>query len=101
MLGLFYSLAFHMYRSLGGWPSSIGERGFPGPLVVHAHVAMYSFMVPMWFGMFVWPVAIFGCLFRRSWYRFVPYLALYALFFVLCLGLMDLAPEPFLYWWWD
>jgi hypothetical protein len=33
MLLLFYSLAIHMYLALGGWPESIGERGFPATLI--------------------------------------------------------------------
>src|SRR5689334_18295539 len=38
MLLLFYSLAFHMHRALHGWPTSIGERGFPEPLVTHCSI---------------------------------------------------------------
>jgi hypothetical protein len=101
MLGLFYSLAFHMYRSLGGWPTSIGERGFPPLLLAHVNVTVYFFITLIWFGMFIWPVAILVCLFVRGWRRFVPYFALYALLFGICWGLMQLAPEQFLYWWRD
>ncbi len=101
MLGLFYSLALHMYRSLGGWPTSIGERGFPASLVAHANITMYFFIALIWFGMFALPVAILVCLLRQPWRRFVPYFALYALAFLVCWGLMQLAPEPFLYWWRD
>jgi hypothetical protein len=99
MLG--YTLAVHMYRSLGGWPASIGERGFPGLLVAHAKITMYFFIALIWFGMFVRPVAIVVCLLRSPWRRFVPYFALYALVFLVSWGLMQLAPEPFLYWWRD
>ncbi|MGI8966942.1 MAG: hypothetical protein ACR2H1_12770 [Limisphaerales bacterium] len=101
MLGLFYSLAFHMYRTLGGWPTSIGERGFPASLVAHAYITMYFFIALIWFGMFILPVAILVCLLRPRWRPFVPYFALYALVFCICFGLMQLAPEPFLYWWRD
>jgi hypothetical protein len=101
MLVLFYSLALHMYWSLGAWPTSIGERGFPAPLVAHANIDMYFFITNIWFGMFVLPVAILVGLLRPSWRRFVPYLALYALVFCACWGLMQLAPAPFLYWWRD
>ena len=101
MLSLFYSLAFHMYWSLGGWPTSIGERGFPAPLITHGYLTMYFFIALIWFGMFVLPVAILAALLRPNWRRFVPYLALYALVFCVCWGLMQLAPEPFLYWWRD
>ena len=101
MLGLFYSLAVHMYRSLGGWPSSIGERGFPESLVWHAHLNMYFFIIQIWFGMFVLPVVFLVCSLRRSWRRFLPYFALYTVTFLVCWGLMQLAPAPFLYWWQD
>jgi hypothetical protein len=101
MLGLFYTLALHMYRSLGGWPTSIGERGFPASLVAHANITVYFFIALILFGMFVLPVAILVCLLRQPWRRLVPYFALYALAFFVCWGLMQLAPEPFLYWWRD
>ena len=38
---------------------------------------------------------------RPCWRRFLRYWALYALVFWVCWGLMQLAPEPFLYWWRD
>jgi hypothetical protein len=101
MLAVFYSLAFHMYRSLGGWPTSIGERGFPPWLLVHVHVAVYFYVALIWFGMFIWPVAVLLCVLVRRWRGVVPYLALYALLFLGCWGLMQFAPEQFLYWWRD
>lgn len=101
MLGLFYSLAIHMRQSLGAWPSSIGERGFPPPLVAHAHIASNYFLLLILFDMLVLPIAILLCLLVPRWKRFVPYFALYALLFVICWGLMQLAPEPFLRWWRD
>src|ERR1051326_8008973 len=45
MLALFYSLAIHMHQSLGAWPTSIGERGFPAPLVTHSAVTANLFVV--------------------------------------------------------
>jgi hypothetical protein len=101
MLGLFYSLAFHMHRSLGGWPASIGERGFPSSLVAHANVTVYFFVALICFGVFVWPLATAVCLLVPRWRRVVPYLAVYALLSLCCWGLMQLAPAQFLYWWRD
>ena len=101
MLCLFYSLALHMYLRLGAWPTCICEQDFPTLLVAHVNIDLYFFIANIWFGMFVLPVAILLCLLRPSWRRFVPYLALYALVFCVCWGLMQLAPEPFLYWWRD
>jgi hypothetical protein len=101
MLVLFYSLALHMYWSLGGWPKSIGEEGFPASLVAHANIDMYFFIANIWFGMFALPVPILVCLPRPRWRSLVPYFALYAVVFCVCWRLMHLAPEPFLYWWRD
>lgn len=101
MLVLFYSLAIHMYWSLGAWPTSIGERGFPSALVAHGYVAMYFFIALIWFGIFILPIAMLTSLVVRDLRRFTPYLALYALLFGVCWALMQLAPEPFLYWWRD
>jgi hypothetical protein len=101
MLGLFYSLAFHMYRSLGGWPASIGEQGFPPPLLAHANVTVYYFIALILSGLFIWPLAVAVCLLVKRWRRLVPYLGSYALFFLLNWGLMQFAPSQFLYWWRD
>ena len=101
MLGLFYSLAFHMHQSLGGWPTSIGERGFPPLLVTHANIAVDFFSALVLLSLLVLPVAIVVCLLVERWKRFVRYLALYALLFVVCWACMQLAPPQFLNWWWD
>ena len=98
---MFYSLAIQMHQSLGAWPTSIDERGFPPLLVTHATVATGYFGILLLFGIFVLPVAILVCLLAPRWRRFVPYFAMYALVFVVCWGLMQLASEPFLYWWRD
>jgi len=100
MLVLFYSLAVHMYQSLGGWPSSIGETGFPRLLVAHAHFTQDWFGVSLLSAVLGAPAAIFICLIIRR-YHFIPYVVLYAVVFFLGWGLMQLAPKPFLNWWWD
>ena len=35
---IFYSVAVHMYYTLEGWPTSIGTRGFPESLLIHANI---------------------------------------------------------------
>src|SRR4051794_41179443 len=92
LLGLFYSLPLHMHRSLGGWPASIGERGFPPSLVAHVNVTVYYFEALILLGMFIWPLAFLVCLLIPRWRRVVPYLAFYALIFLVCWGIMQLAP---------
>ena len=100
-LGLFYSLAAHMHRSLGSWPASIGERGFPPFLATHAGATVDYFVVLQLSSVFVVPAMIIVCLIVPRWRHWAPYLALYVALFFVCWGLMQLAPEPFLNWWRD
>ncbi len=100
-LALFYSLAMHMHNALGGWPASIGERGFPASLVLHAHIAESCFYKLVLICFLVWPVAFLLCLFIPRWKRSLFYLGVYAFSCLLGLGLMLLAPSSFLDWWWD
>ncbi len=101
MLLLFYSLATHMYWSLGQWPETIGEEGFPLPLIIHAAIAWGSFAVLVLASIFVWPFAFLACLVIKSWRGGIPYMGIYVLSLLVCFGLMCLAPSKFLYWWWD
>jgi hypothetical protein len=101
MLGLFYSLAIHMRYSLGAWPTSIGERGFSASLITHGKVAWNFCSGLLVASIFTLPVAILVCLLMARLRRFVVYFAFYALVYVICWGLMLLAPSPFLNWWWD
>src|SRR6266446_2452428 len=84
MLALFYSLAIHMRQSLGAWPTSIGERGFPPLLVTHATITVDFFMAVLLASISVFPVAIVVCLLVQRWRRCVPYLALYVAMFFVC-----------------
>lgn len=101
MLGLFYSLALHMHQSLGGWPTSIGERGFPPLLLAHARIANIYLVIFLLISVFILPATILVCLLVPSWRWLVRYLALYALSLCVCWALTQLAPEPFLWWWRD
>ena len=100
-LGLFYSLAIHMRRSLGAWPTSIGEAGFPPALVTHAAIATNYFGNLLGLSFFAVPAGVLVCLLVPRWRHLVAYFVLYALFFAVFIGLMQLAPEPYLYWWLD
>ncbi len=79
---LFYSLAIHMHHALGGWPSSIGEAGFPPALVTHAAVATNYFGYSLALSIFSLPPTILVCLLVPRWRWFVRYLALYAFVFI-------------------
>ena len=101
MLALFYSLAIHMHQSLGGWPASIGERGFPASLTTHGYIATTYFSILLLVSIFAWPISFLFCLLIRRWRVCVYYLGVYALSCLVCLGAMLLAPSQFLNWWWD
>ena len=101
MLGLFYSLAIHMRYGLGAWPTSIGTRGFPAALITHGQLTWNFCSTLLAASLFTLPVAILVCLVVTRWRRFVVYFALYGIVYVICWGLMLLAPSPFLNWWWD
>src|SRR4051812_27169123 len=77
MLALFYSLAFHMHQTLGGWPISIGERGFPSALVMHTAVTANVFIVLL-LSLFIVPFPILACLLLKGCRRFAIYFAVYA-----------------------
>ncbi len=101
MLALFYSLAVHMYLALGEWPQSIGEHGFPPALVSHGYLATRFFSALAVIGISLVPVAsILGVAIRPA-RRLMPYLGVYVTACAIALGIMQLAPARFLYWWWD
>ncbi len=101
MLGLFYSLAVHMHDSLGGWPASIGEHGFSGPLRVHAVLAV-TITSGLYLGTIVGgPVLLVMFLVRPVWRSRVRYIILHVTFLIGAWLLMQLAPPEFLYWWRD
>ena len=79
MVALFYSLALHMHKSLGGWPTSIGFDGFPAPLVTHASVTTGYFAIYGLASIYAWPVIFVLCLLVRRWRVCVYYLGVYAL----------------------
>jgi hypothetical protein len=101
MLGLFYSLAFHMRWRLGAWPESIGEAGFPASLATHAHIAETYLEAFVLVSIFLWPIAFMLCMAVRPWRKFARFAGLYAFWFALCFGSMLLAPPQFLNWWMD
>ena len=101
MLAVFYSLAFHMHQTLGGWPKDIGELGFPAHLLLHANINMDCFMVLFLFTIFVLPVAFTICFLVPRLRPLLAYLCVCFFSCIIAVGLMQLAPAPFLYWWWD
>jgi hypothetical protein len=99
-LAMFYALAVHMHWSLSGWPESIGDKGLSGSLILHADLVRVLFGALLTGTLFVWPV-LFLLSILFGWRPFSSHLGAHAIAFAVCFVLMLLAPEPFLYWWWD
>jgi hypothetical protein len=101
MLALFYSLAIHMRYTLGAWPASIGNRGFPPALVMHGDLAWMFCGALVVATVCLVPVAVVVCLIVPPWRGCINYYVLYVVFYLVGWGLMLLAPHSFLHWWWD
>lgn len=100
MFVLFYSLAVHMHQVMGKWPY-IGTNEFPPALLLHAHVAFWTFTPLIWFGILVFPIWFGACCLSFRFFRFTSYLAIWATTFGLFWLAMSCAPKGFLNWWWD
>jgi len=98
---LYYSLAIHMRLSLGAWPRSIGEHGFPSGLLIHEKVTMGYFAGLLVVTVFGWPIAYVVSLLVRPWRRCAFYLGLHVVALIISTLIMLLAPFAFQEWWWD
>jgi hypothetical protein len=90
-----------MHQSLGAWPTAIGDRGFPSPLIAHDSIATKYFTFLLVVSIFAWPAAFLLCVLIRRWRVCVYYLGVYAFACLVSFGAMLLAPPQFLNWWWD
>ena len=97
---LFFTLALHMHRSLGGWPETIGNRGFPEGLLQHESAAFTAFGILL-IGLLLSPLALLLCAAAPRLRGGLSPIATYAAASIAALLLTNLAPDPFLYWWWD
>lgn len=97
---LFFTLALHMHRSLGGWPETIGNRGFPEGLLRHESAAFMAFGILL-VGLLLSPLALLLCAAAPRLRGGLSPIATYAAASIAALLLTNLAPDPFLYWWWD
>ena len=98
---LFYSLAIHMYQSLNGWPESIGTNGFPPALLIQDQITSAYITCLLLFTIFVVPAIILLCLLVPRFRYLVFYFVVHFVSLPICYGLINLAPNDFLYWWWD
>jgi hypothetical protein len=101
MIGLFYSLALHLFHSQGQWPESIGTQGFPPLLVAHAKLATTYFLILYIATIYTSPGLFIMLFLVKSLRAYLPYLMIHIATFALCYGCMLLAPPAFLTWWWD
>ena len=101
LVGAFYTLAIHMYLSLGGWPGNIGNAGFSSALNLHVKIAQYCFWMPALALFVTWPIAVVVFAVARRWQAGIHYLGIVAIAWALGFGLTELGPDGFLYWWWD
>lgn len=101
VVGLFYSLALHMYARLGGWPERIGETGLADALVLHAELAKCAFGALLLGCAVALPSAVLGCALLPGLRNGLRHLGIYGCGAGAAMVLVHLAPAPFLHWWWD
>ncbi|MDG2020403.1 MAG: hypothetical protein P8J59_00480 [Phycisphaerales bacterium] len=101
LVGAFYTLAIHMYLSLGGWPGNIGNAGFSSALNLHVEIAQYCVWLLSLVLFVTWPIAVVVFAVVRRWQAGIHYLGIVAISWALGFGLTELGPDGFLYWWWD
>ena len=101
MLGLYYSMAMHMWITLGQWPG-IGENGFPLGLLIHARILQYYAEGWIIWSVFCLPLAIIFTVLARKRFQITKCLAFQLLAFAVVLSVMNhLVPAGFLNWWRD
>ena len=101
LVGTFYTLAIHMYLSLGGWPGNIGNAGFSLALNLHVEIAQNCFWLPSLVLFVTWPIAVVVFAVVRRWQAGIHYLGIVAISWTLGFGLTQIGPDGFLDWWWD
>jgi hypothetical protein len=101
MLGLFYSLVVHMRWRLGRFPESIGNHGFPASLSHHGEWTWTCVSVLTGGSLVAIPTLILVSLVVRRWRRWAILPVIHGLTLLAAWGLMLLAPNAFLHWWWD
>ena len=99
-LGLFWSLAIHLYMSLGGWPEMRGTRGFSSVLLLHANIHYNYLMFLSLLTLFVCPVMFLLCLLIKRLKKLIIYPSIQILGGLLFLLQMLFAPDGYTDWLW-
>ena len=100
-LGLFWSLAIHLYLSHGGWPEMRGTSGFSSALVLHANIQYNYLMLLSLLTLFVCPVMFLLCLFIERLKKMIIYPSMQILGGLLFLLQMLFAPNGYTDWVWS
>ena len=79
LAGAFYTLAIHMYLSLGGWPGNIGNAGFSSALKLHVEIAQHCFWLPALVLFVTWPIAVVVFAVVRRWQTGIHHLGIVAI----------------------
>ena len=98
---LFYSVAIHIYNALGGWPESIGTRGFPETLLFHINIQNVYLSYLLGFTVFIIPIIIIICSFVKKWRFLIKYLSIQIIGLIIFFLQMFFAPDEYVYWFWD
>ena len=99
-LGLFWSLAIHLYLSHGCWPEMRGTSGFSSALVLHANIQYNYLMLLSLLTLFVCPVMFMLFLFIKRLKKLIIYPSLQILGGILFIFQMLLAPDGYTAWLW-
>ena len=100
-LGLFWSLAIHLYLSLGGWPEMRETKGFSSVLLLHANIHYNYLMFLSLLTLFVCPVMFLLCLFIKRLKKLIIYPSMQILGGLLFLLQMLFAPDGYTDWLWS
>jgi len=96
----FYGLAVHLRLALGRWPRHISDN--PNYWLFESHSATaWLIWGLMWLSLFAVPVVALTLLAWPRTRRLAVYPLIYAAAVGLTWPLMHLAPDSFIYWWWD
>ena len=101
LLAAYYSLAVHMYLSLGAWPKSIGTHRFSQSLTLHADVLEGTLLIVIFANWVGYPILAIWSLIQRRLHGLHAALGIYGISMTVAAGLMLLAPSEFQYWFAD
>ena len=94
-------ISYSCIMNFGGWPESIGTRGFSENLLLHVNIQGWYLSNLALITAFVVPFIILICGLVKKWRFLVPYLLIQIVGLIVFLLQMNLAPSEYVYWFWD